>query len=93
MALAFEFRSFAEELALCQRYCNAILQYGTGNTTANRIYCSSYAGTNGFVNHSIPRMREEPTITYTISGGTIYADYSSNDRISMYDNGDDNFYV
>ena len=38
-------------------------------------------------------MREEPTITYSIAGGTISADYSSNDRISMYDSGDDNFYL
>ena len=92
-ASAFEFRSFAEELALCQRYCNGVLQYGTGNTVSNRIYSTSYNGTNGFVNHSIPRMREEPTITYSIAGGTISADYSSNDRISMYDSGDDNFYI
>ena len=92
-ATAFEHRSFGEELSLCHRYCNALLQYGNGDTSSNRIYNSSYAGTNGFVNHSLPRMRAEPSITYTIYGGAIYADYSSNDRLQMFDSGDDNFYI
>ena len=89
----FEHRSFSQELALCHRYCNAILQYGTGDTNSNRIYNNNYADSHGFVNQSIPRMRIEPTITYSISGGTISADYSSNDRIQMIDSGDNNFYI
>jgi len=86
-------RSFAQELTLCHRYCNAILQYGTGDTVSNRIYNQNYADTHGFVVQSIPRMRIEPNITYTIANGTISADYSSNDRIQMIDSGDNNFYI
>ena len=89
----FEYRTIGEELSLCHRYCNALLKYGDGDTSSNRIYNSSYAGTNGFVHHSLPRMRAEPSITYTIYGGAIYADYSSNDRLQMFDSGDDNFYI
>ena len=92
-ATDFEHRSFAQELALCQRYCNAILQYGTGDTNSNRIYNLNYADTHGFAVQSIPRMRAEPTITYSIANGTISADYSSNDRIQMIDSGDNNFYI
>ena len=92
-ATDFEQKTYAEELTLCHRYCNAILQYGTGDIASNRIYNHDYAGGNGFVVQSIPRMLAEPTITYSISGGTISADYSSNDRIAMYDAGDNNFYI
>ena len=92
-ATAFEHRSYAEELSLCHRYCNAILQYGSGDISSNRIYNSNYADTHGFVNQSIPRMRAEPTITYSIANGTIASDYSSNDRIQMIDSGDNNFYI
>ena len=92
-ATEFEHRNFGDELTLCQRYCNAILQYGNGDTSSNRIYNNDYAGGNGMANHSIPRMREEPTITYSITNGTITADYSSNDRIQMYDSGDSNFHI
>ena len=93
VATDFEHRSFGQELALCHRYCNAILQYGTGDTASNRIYNQNYADTHGFVVQSIPRMRIEPNITYTIVNGTISADYSSNDRIQMIDSGDNNFYI
>ena len=93
VATDFEHRSFAQELALCHRYCNAILQYGTGDTNSNRIYNQNYADTHGFAVQSIPRMRAEPTITYSIANGTISADYSSNDRIQMIDSGDNNFYI
>ena len=89
----FEYRTIGEELSLCHRYCNALLKYGDGDTSSNRIYNSSYAGVNGFVHHSLPRMRAEPSITYAISGGAIHADYSSNDRLQMFDSGDDNFYI
>ena len=93
VATDFEHRSFAQELALCHRYCNAILQYGTGDTNSNRIYNQNYADAHGFVVQSIPRMRLEPTITYSIANGSIASDYSSNDRIQMIDSGDNNFYI
>ena len=89
----FEYRTIGEELSLCHRYCNALLQYGTGDTNSNRIYNHSYAGGNGFAMHSLPRMRAEPTITYDIYGGSIHADYSSNDRLAMFDQSDENFYI
>ena len=92
-ATAFEHLSYAEELSLCHRYCNALLQYGTGDTSSNRIYNHDYAGGNGFAMHSIPRMIDEPTITYQIYGGSIHADYSSNDRLAMFDQSDENFYI
>ena len=92
-ATPFEHRSYAEELSLCHRYCNALLKYGDGDTSSNRIYNSSYAGANGFVHHSLPRMRAEPSISYQIYGGAISADYSSDDRLQMFDSGDENFYI
>ena len=93
VATDLEHRSFNQELALCHRYCNAILQYGTGDTSSNRIYNQDYAGGNGMAVRSIPRMRLEPTITYSIANGTISADYSSNDFIQLYDSGDSNFHI
>ena len=93
VATDFDHKSFAQELTLCHRYCNALLQYGTGDTGSNRIYNHDYAGTNGFVVQSIPRMLAEPTITYSIANGTISTDYSSNDRLAMYDSGDANFHI
>ena len=92
VATDFEHRSFAQELALCHRYCNAIMQYGTGDTASNRIYNQNYAG-HGFAVQSIPRMRAEPTITYTIVNGTISGDFSSNDRIQMIDDNNNNFRI
>ena len=38
-------------------------------------------------------MRAEPSISYQIYGGAISADYSSNDRLQMFDSGDENFYI
>ena len=93
IATDFEQKTFAEELTLCHRYCNAILQYGTGDTSSNRIYNQDYAGGNGMAVRSIPRMRLEPTITYSIANGAISADYSSNDFIQLYDSGDSNFHI
>ena len=92
-ATDFEQKTLDEEQLLCNRYCYACLKYGVGNTQQNRIYNSNYASGAGFINHSIPKMRDEPTITYTIQLGAISADYSSADRISMYDSDDNNFYI
>lgn len=89
VATDFEHRSYADELRRCHRYCNALLKYGEGNIVSNSIYSVSYAGTNGFAIMAIPRMRVQPTLTYTISGGAIYGDYGSIDRIQLYDAGDD----
>ena len=92
-ATPFEHRSYAEELALCHRYFNAILKYGTGDQVDNRIYNAQYAGANGMVRKGIPRMRDVPTVSYTIAGGSITTDFSSTDFIQLFDSGDTNFYI
>ena len=89
----FQFRSFAEELALCQRYCNALMSYGSGDTNGNRLYNADYAGGNGMVRMSIPRMRVIPTLTYSIWGGSITYNFSSFDLLQLFDSGDNNFYI
>jgi hypothetical protein len=92
-ATPFEHRSFGDELARCQRYCNALLEYGTGDTGSNRCYNADYAGNNGFVTMSYPKMREKPDLTYSIANGTISSDFSSNGYIQLMDAGDSNFYI
>jgi len=92
-ATPFEHRSFGEELALCHRYCNALLEYGTGDTDNNRIYNADYADANGMARMGYPRMRARPDSTYSIANGTISNDFSSNGLIQLMDNGDTNFYI
>jgi len=92
-ATPFEHRSYGDELARCQRYCNALLEYGTGDTGSNRCYNADYAGNNGFVTMSYPKMREKPDLTYSIANGTISSDFSSNGYIQLMDAGDSNFYI
>ena len=92
-ATPFEHRSYGDELTRCHRYCNALLEYGTGDTTSNRCYNSDYAQNNGFIKMEYPKMRAKPTLTYTIVGGTISSDTSSNGLVQLLDLGDYNFYV
>ena len=92
-ATPFEHRSFGEELALCQRYCNAILKYGDGNVEDNRIYSATYVLNNGMIRMGIPRMRDEPDRTFTLSAGSITGDFSSNDLIQFWISGSNNFFV
>jgi len=92
-ATPFEHRSFGEELALCHRYCNALLEYGTGDTDNNRIYNADYADANGMARMGYPRMRARPNSTYSIANGTISQDFSSNGLIQLFDSGDTNFYI
>ena len=92
-ATPFEHRSFGEELALCHRYCNALLKYGTGEENDNLIFNADYAGSHGMVRMGYPRMLDKPAQTYTIAGGTISTDYSSNGLIQLMDTGDNNFYI
>ena len=92
-ATPFEHRSYGEELTLCQRYCNALLEYGTGDTNSNRIYNADYANSNGMVRMGYPRMRDRPDLTYSIANGTISNDFSSNGLIQLMDSGDTNFYI
>jgi len=85
--------SFGEQLALCHRYCNALLEYGTGDTDNNRIYNADYANANGMARMGYPRMRARPNSTYSIANGTISQDFSSNGLIQLFDSGDTNFYI
>jgi hypothetical protein len=85
--------SYGETLALCQRYCNALLEYGTGDTNNNRIYNADYAEANGMARMGYPKMRDRPSLTYSIANGTISHDFSSNGLVQLMDNGDTNFYI
>jgi len=78
---------------LCQRYCNALLEYGTGDTNNNRIYNADYAEANGMARMGYPKMRDRPSLTYSIANGTISHDFSSNGLVQLMDNGDTNFYI
>ena len=92
-ATPFEHRSYGDELARCQRYCNALLEYGTGDTDSNRCYNSDYADSNGMVRLGYPKMRTTPTLTYSIANGLINIDFSSNGLIQLFDSSDNNFYI
>ena len=93
VATDFEHRSFGQELALCHRYCNALMSYGSGDINGNTLYNADYAGGNGMVRMSIPRMRLIPTLTYSIYGGSITYNFSSFDLLQLFDSGDSNFYI
>ena len=85
-ATPFEHRSFGEELALCKRYCNALMNYGAGDVGTNRAYSADYNGnTNAsFIRLYYPQMREEPdTVTYGKSFTPSTADYSSNGLLQL----------
>ena len=92
-ATDFEHLSYADELRRCQRYCNALMSYGSGDTNGNTLYNADYAGGNGMVRMSIPRMRVIPTLTYSIYGGSITYNFSSFDLLQLFDSGDNNFYI
>ena len=86
-ATPFEHRSFGEELALCQRYCNALMNYGAGDVGTNRLLNADYNGNTNmsFVRISYPQMREEPNVvTYGTSSTPSATDYSSNGLLQLY---------
>jgi len=93
VATPFEHRSYGEELSLCQRYCNALMKYGDGNQSDNRLYTADYVNVHGFVRIGYPRMRDQPTISYTISAGAIETDYSSNGLIQLFNDSVTNWYI
>jgi len=93
VATPFEHRSYGEELALCHRYCNALLKYGTGNQNDNRIYNADYANVHGFIRMGYPRMRDTPDINYTISAGAAETDYSSNGLIQLFNDSVTNWFI
>jgi len=76
-ATAFEHRSFGEELALCRRYYQVLVdQADTGSYKSYAIACC-YSGTSLHHTHSLsPVMRTTPTLDYT-SGSDYYAAYQN----------------
>ena len=83
-ATPFEHRSYGEELALCQRYCNALMNYGAGDVGTNRAYNADYTGGLSFVRLNYPQMRTEPdTVTYGTSTTVDASDYSSNGLLQL----------
>jgi len=97
-ATPFEHRSFGEELALCRRYCNALMNYGSGadgansGQTNNRSYNHDYVNVHGFVKLPYPQMREQPDITYS-ANATVGTDYSSNGMIQFFLGNNTNWYI
>ena len=69
-ATAFEHRSFGEELALCQRYYQVLVdQADTGSYKSYAIACC-YSGTSLHHTHLLsPEMRAVPTLDYTTGSG------------------------
>jgi len=85
VATPFEHRSFGEELALCRRYCTALMHYGAGDVTGNGLYNADYNGNTNmsFIRMGYTQMRENPNITYG-SNATVQTDYSSNGLIQFF---------
>ena len=84
-ATPFEHRSYGEELALCRRYCTALMHYGAGDVTGNGLYNADYNGNTNmsFIRMGYTQMRENPNITYG-SNATVQTDYSSNGLIQFF---------
>ena len=58
----FEYRSYSEELTLCQRYYNQITLVRGGS---QEVLSAGYGGANGrSANYCFPQMRANPTVTY-----------------------------
>ena len=78
----FEFLPHDANLHRCHRYCNATLNYGDGNTAANRHYTGAHA-THGYIQTDITTMRATPSVTYSVHGGSITHNYSSPSKIVL----------
>ena len=79
VATEFEHRSFAEELALCQRY---FMKFSASRT----IYGADY-GSNAFSRAYFPvTMRASPTVTATVNK-TVINNYHSTDVLQIYSSG------
>ena len=93
VATDFEHRSFAQELALCQRY------YFGGATSGTVYYGSRYHADNSMVHVVLPvLMRTTPTVvTPTIGGltgsGALNSIYENNQQVQYYVINDTSVYV
>ena len=97
VATPFEHRSYGEELALCQRYCETVHNYGDGLVTNNLILSSTYATTSATVHiwFKTPKRTSNPDLTYTQAGdgGTASLYGKSGDYFSLYSASDTAFYL
>ena len=90
VATPFEHRSFQEELTLCQRYFQALGNYGDGDVTANRFYNADYVNIHSFIRVGYPKMRTQPNLTYSTASATVGTDYSTNGLIQLFIDSDTN---
>lgn len=97
---AFEHESYADTLLKCQRYLYAQARYLDGNIAsgdangATRMFSSRYSSGGSFVRGQYPvMMRANPDLTYSISGGTVSADFSNAGGFQLYDSDDTAFYI
>ena len=89
----FEFLPVDVNLQRCQRYCNAIMNYGSGNAVGNQLHALRFNTGASFAKKDIPTMRTTPTLSYGITGGTVDTDYSAPDFISLYDGNDISWWI
>ena len=82
VASDFEFLPHDVNLQRCFRYCNATLNYGDGNTAANRHYTGAHA-THGYIQTDITPMRVTPSLTYSVHGGSISLNYSCPTKVVL----------
>jgi len=76
VATPFERRSYGEELALCQRYCQTVRESAANGRAAssnNSITCAYF---NTY-------MRFTPTVSYTTTLGTVSAVYAKNNMVTF----------
>ena len=86
VATDFEFRSFAQELALCQRYYRVLLD-NTGGIAQNTDFGMALYYTSTYLMWPVyctPEMRATPTLDCT-SGSNLYRFYRNNGYDSMDD--------
>ena len=90
VATDFEHRSFAQELALCQRYCQTFNNDGTQGGDGALIISSNgtlYAAAAFFCSVSLKvSMRTKPTISVT-TGTNYYAFYTNNTAVVVTGSG------
>ena len=80
VATDFEHRSYAQELALCQRYC-----YKHDFQSNIGLYFTQYQANHKFVHDFFPvTMRAQPSHTITYNSGSPTAYYPSTNHFKAY---------
>jgi hypothetical protein len=97
-ATPFEHRSYGDELAKCQRYCyRPFITTGIDDSPELghvRFYSTRYSTSSGYgyITYPVP-MRADPTLTYSVGGGTIDTDDSNYVKAQLKDSDDVAFYI